>query len=290
MGELIKQLSCRFDCDYQYETAVSSGTQGQEIPQKTRETLCSTPLTKAPKIRKSKRKPNASVKTAAALPEAAKARKVAMERDCEEIAHFWEEEHRATMTYRKKEHILKMKPVLASPVPPVTACTEPVKLSTYDGKTKWEAYKTQFSILSEANGWTEGVKVCHLEASFRGEAAEVLQALPNTERLNLNSLCNALVLRFDQKYSKDYGRLQMKTGLQKIREILQEYASKIERLDNLAFSDHPVQVREKISLQYFVDALKKGEIQKAVRMADVQDLKSVLLYALKLEAVTQASH
>ncbi|GFS55672.1 uncharacterized protein TNCV_131811 [Trichonephila clavipes] len=69
--------------------------QGQEIPQKTRETLCSTPLTKAPKIKKSKRKPNASVKTA----EAANARKVAMERDYEQIAQFREEEHRATMTY-----------------------------------------------------------------------------------------------------------------------------------------------------------------------------------------------
>ncbi|GFU56045.1 hypothetical protein TNCV_3405101 [Trichonephila clavipes] len=80
MGALIEPLPCRFDCDYkhEYDTAVSSGTQGgesivvqvdgnmftlddhpldetvtveqdQEIPQKARETLCSTPLTKAPK-------------------------------------------------------------------------------------------------------------------------------------------------------------------------------------------------------------------------------------------------
>ncbi|GFX98617.1 hypothetical protein TNCV_1501951 [Trichonephila clavipes] len=33
----------------------------------------------------------------------------------------------------------------------------------------------------------------------------------------------------------------------------------------------------------------EGEIQKAVRMADIEDIKSALLYALKLEAVTQAS-
>ncbi|GFU16563.1 retrovirus-related Pol polyprotein from transposon 412 [Trichonephila clavipes] len=48
-------------------------------------------------------------------------------------------------------------------------------------------------------------------------------------------------------------------------------------------------MREIISLQYFVDGLKEGEIQKAVRMADVQDLTSTLLYALNLEATTQAS-
>ncbi|GFY15088.1 uncharacterized protein TNCV_4493411 [Trichonephila clavipes] len=41
--------------------------------------------------------------------------------------------------------------------------------------------------------------------------------------------------------------------------------------------------------KYFVDGLKYGEIQKAVRLADVQDLKSALLYALQLQAATQAS-
>ncbi|GFX47917.1 uncharacterized protein TNCV_4792961 [Trichonephila clavipes] len=84
---------------------------------------------------------------------------------------------------------------------------------------------------------TEGVKACQLAASLRGEAAEVLQDLPDTERLNLNSLCSVLDLRFGQKYSKDYARLQMKTRLQKTSESLQEYTSKTERLANLAFSD-----------------------------------------------------
>ncbi|GFS83438.1 uncharacterized protein TNCV_513941 [Trichonephila clavipes] len=97
---------------------------------------------------------------------------------------------------------------------------------------------------NKTNGWTERAKACQLAASLRGEAAEVLQTLPDTERLNLNSLYNALDLRFGQIYSKDY---------------------------------------------YFVDGLKDGEIQMAVRMADVKGLKSALLYALKVEAATQAS-
>ncbi|GFX60240.1 uncharacterized protein TNCV_4534001 [Trichonephila clavipes] len=82
----------------------------------------------------------------------------------------------------------------------------------------------------------------------------------------------------------------MKTRLQKTEESLQEYASEVERLGNLAFFDHPATVRDGISLQYFVDGLKDGEIQNAVRMADVQDHKSALLYALKLEAAIQTSH
>ncbi|GFT41568.1 uncharacterized protein TNCV_1964811 [Trichonephila clavipes] len=106
------------------------------------------------------------------------------------------------------------KPVLASPVP-VTAFTWPVELSTYDGKAKWEVYKTQLSIISEGNGWTEGVKACQLAASIRGEAAKILHILPDTERPNLKPLYNALNLRFGKKYSKDYTRLQMKTRLQR---------------------------------------------------------------------------
>ncbi|GFW88863.1 uncharacterized protein TNCV_2682971 [Trichonephila clavipes] len=124
----------------------------------------------------------------------------------------------------------------ASPVP-LNASPMSVKLSIYDRKTNLEVYKTQFSIISEANGWTERIKACQLAASLRGEAAEILQTLPDTERLNLNSLYNALDLWFGQKYSKEYARLQMKTRPQKTGESLQEYASEVERLANLDFSD-----------------------------------------------------
>ncbi|GFU56950.1 hypothetical protein TNCV_1194671 [Trichonephila clavipes] len=51
----------------------------------------------------------------------------------------------------------------------------------YVGNTKWEVYKIQFSLISAANRWTEGSKVCQLAASLRGEAAEILQTLPDTE-------------------------------------------------------------------------------------------------------------
>ncbi|GFS73484.1 uncharacterized protein TNCV_1101881 [Trichonephila clavipes] len=86
-----------------------------------------------------------------------------------------------------------------------------------------------------------GESTCQL-APFLREAAEILQTLPDTDRLNVNSLYKALDLRFSQKYSKDYARLQMKTRLQKTGESLQEYASEVERLANLAFSDHPATV------------------------------------------------
>ncbi|GFX02267.1 uncharacterized protein TNCV_138431 [Trichonephila clavipes] len=133
----------------------------------------------------------------------------------------------------------KSVPVAAFPEPvltfqvPLNAFRGLMKLSTYDGTMNWDIYKTQFSIFSEANLWTERGKACQLAASLRGEAAEVLQNLPATVRLNLNSLYNALHLRFSQKYSKDYARLQMKTRLQKTRKRLQQYASSNYARNNL---------------------------------------------------------
>ncbi|GFT23546.1 uncharacterized protein TNCV_3510511 [Trichonephila clavipes] len=162
-------------------------------------------------------------------------------------------------------------------------------LYTYDGKTNWDMYKIQFGIISETNRWTEGVKSCQLVASLRGEAAEVLQILTNTELLNLYSLYNALDLRFGQKFSKDYARLLMKTRHRKPEESLQEYAFEIQRFTTLAFSDFSGNVPEMIYLEYFVDGLMDEEIQMTVRMADVKDPKSVLLYDLKVEVATQAS-
>ncbi|GFU29207.1 uncharacterized protein TNCV_278201 [Trichonephila clavipes] len=159
-------------------------------------------------------------------------------------------------------------PVLASPVP-VTAFTCPVKLSTYDGKTNWEVYKTQFSIISEANGWTEGVKACPLVASFRRETAEILQTLPDPERMNLNSLYNGLDLRFSQKYSKDYAHLQR---LQKTGESLQKYASEVERLANLAFFDHPATW---MTVYFWVPGLINSP-QSHIMMSVMQDLTSLV--------------
>ncbi|GFV25640.1 retrovirus-related Pol polyprotein from transposon 412 [Trichonephila clavipes] len=45
----------------------------------------------------------------------------------------------------------------------------------------------------------------------------------------------------------------------------------------------------KTNWEYFVDGLKERGKQKAVRMADVQDLKSALFYFLKVEAANEAS-
>ncbi|GFX67008.1 gag-Pol polyprotein [Trichonephila clavipes] len=91
-----------------------------------------------------------------------------------------------------------------------------IKLSTYDGKSSWQVYKTQFSIVADANQWDSQTKACQLAASLRADAADILQTLPETQRLDFDALVNALELRFGEKCVKDYSRLQLKSRQQKV--------------------------------------------------------------------------
>ncbi|GFU65448.1 uncharacterized protein TNCV_633711 [Trichonephila clavipes] len=98
-----------------------------------------------------------------------------------------------------------------------------IKLSTYDGKSSWQVYKTQFSIVADANQWDSQTKACQLAASLRADAADILQTLPETQRLDFDALVNALELRFGEKCVKDYSRLQLKSRQQKVSETLQNW-------------------------------------------------------------------
>ncbi|GFS99793.1 retrovirus-related Pol polyprotein from transposon 412 [Trichonephila clavipes] len=164
-----------------------------------------------------------------------------------------------------------------------------IKLSTYDGKFSWHLYKTQFSIVADANQWDSQTKACQLAASLRADAADILQTLPETQRLDFDALVNALELRFGEKCVKDYSRLQLKSRQQKVSETLQELAMDVERLSHLAFSDCPTEVREVLALQHFIDGVRDAEIQKALQMADLKDLKGALVFAMKFEAAQQAT-
>ncbi|GFX41979.1 hypothetical protein TNCV_4515871 [Trichonephila clavipes] len=163
-----------------------------------------------------------------------------------------------------------------------------IKLSTYDGKSSWQVYKTQFSVVADANQWDSQTKACQLAASLRADAADILQTLPETQRLDFDALVNALELRFGEKCVKDYSRLQLKSRQQKVSETLQELATDVERLSHLAFSDCPTEVKV-LALQHFIDGVRDPEIQKALRMADLKDLKGALVFAMKFEAAQQAT-
>ncbi|GFY21663.1 CCHC-type domain-containing protein [Trichonephila clavipes] len=147
-------------------------------------------------------------------------------------------------------------PVLASPVP-VPASPISVKLSTYDGKTNWEVYKTQFPKPMDGMKGSKHVSQQHpLEPEIlQGIRTSADENKTPENRRKLSGIC------LQSRKAPQLGFLRLPSNCER---------------NNL--------------FQYFVDGLKEGEIQKAVRMANVQDLKSALLYALKVEATNEASY
>ncbi|GFS59369.1 gag-Pol polyprotein [Trichonephila clavipes] len=89
---------------------------------------------------------------------------------------------------------------------------------------------------------TPHTKACQLAASLRADAADILQTLPETQRLDFDALVNALELRFGEKCVKDYSRLQLKSRQQKVSKRSRTGDGRREA-SHLAFSDCPTEVR-----------------------------------------------
>ncbi|GBN22573.1 hypothetical protein AVEN_56246-1 [Araneus ventricosus] len=53
---------------------------------------------------------------------------------------------------------------------------------------------------------------------------------------------------------------------------------------NLAYTERPLDVRESLTIKFFVDAIRDGDTQVSTRLMDFADLKSALAYSMKYEA------
>ncbi|GBO45911.1 hypothetical protein AVEN_124626-1 [Araneus ventricosus] len=173
--------------------------------------------------------------------------------------------------------------------PDLTYSRSTVKSLTFDGQTSWTVFKTQFDVVSSANGWNNFVEVSQLVTSLRGSAAEVLQGIPSDMLTDLTTIENALEARFGDSHLTQFYRTELKTRRQKPGESLQVLATDVERLMSLAYAEYPQDVRDSLAAQYFVDAIRDEDTQHATRLMDAKDLKSALAYSMKYEAAKTVS-
>ncbi|GBN20335.1 hypothetical protein AVEN_131316-1 [Araneus ventricosus] len=72
-------------------------------------------------------------------------------------------------------------------------------------------------------------------------------------------------------------------------ESLQVLAADVERLMNMAYVECPLDVRESLAAQYFVDAIRNEGTQHSTMLMDAKDLKSALSYSMKYQAARTVS-
>ncbi|GBM93808.1 hypothetical protein AVEN_18092-1 [Araneus ventricosus] len=184
---------------------------------------------------------------------------------------------------------LEIRPFSFSSSPEFMHSRPTIKSLTFDGQTSWTVFKTQFDVVSSTNGWTDFVKASQLVASLRGSAAEVLQGIPADKLTDLTTIEKALESRFGDSHLTQFYRTELKTRRQKPGESLQELAADVERLMSLAYAECPLDVRESLAAQYFVDAIRDEDTQHSTRLMDAKDLKSSLAYSMKYEAARTVS-
>ncbi|GBM45500.1 hypothetical protein AVEN_210231-1 [Araneus ventricosus] len=164
-----------------------------------------------------------------------------------------------------------------------------IKSLTFDGQTSWTVFKTQFDVVSSTNGWTDFVKASQLVASLRGSAAEGLQGILADKLTDLSTIEKALESRFGDSHLMQFYRTELKTRRQKPGESLQELAAGVERLMSLVYAECPLDVRESLAAQYFVDAIRDEDTQHSTRLMDAKELKSSLAYSMKYETARTVS-
>ena len=84
--------------------------------------------------------------------------------------------------------------------PDAVTVTNRVKPPTFDGKTSWPNYLKQFEAASKANGWTSKDKVVALTVAPRGDALNILQAIPEGEVDSYDHLVKRLDMRYGHEH------------------------------------------------------------------------------------------
>ena len=163
------------------------------------------------------------------------------------------------------------------------------KPTAFDGKTSWDAYKTQFKIVAEINGWESQEKAAFLAASLQGQALSVLNCLSDSSRRNYNALVQALDSRYGTLCQSELNRATLRNRIRRRDESLPELAGDIERLVRLAYPSGTPEMLEALAKDQFVDAVHDDDIRLRIAQSRPTTLRQALEIALELESFVLAN-
>ncbi len=159
----------------------------------------------------------------------------------------------------------------------------------YDGRTPWDAYRTQFEMLAQMNRWTEVEKATYLAVSLKGSALTILSNLPSDSCYEYATLVAAMEARFGNAHQAELHRMKLKGRRRRREEALPELAEDVERLVRLAYPRAAMSLQELLAKDHFIDALADEDMRLKVRQARPRGLREALQAALELESYQLAS-
>ncbi|CAG2212114.1 unnamed protein product [Mytilus edulis] len=163
-----------------------------------------------------------------------------------------------------------------------------IKPSKYDGLTPWMDYLSHFEMCALVNMWSEHQKGLYLAVSLIGQAQSVLGDLPKEKRQIFTDLVFALEERFAPSSQTELYRVQFKERRQKASETLPELGQSVRRLSNLAYPTAPLELRDTLAKEQFLDALVDSEMRLRIKQSRPKGLNDTIRLAVELEAYNKA--
>ena len=153
---------------------------------------------------------------------------------------------------------------------------------TFNGTGDVELFIRQFTDVAAASEWPRDIALLQLRNSLRDKAVDCGRAC------DLDAVTEALRMRFGTSASEAQALLA--NVRRDSRTSLQEYASHVSRLVNLANPELPAEYRQTLTLRTFKSTLSHVGLQRHLLVANVQTLEEAVRVGSEyLQIGTQAT-
>ena len=159
-----------------------------------------------------------------------------------------------------------------------------VQPDRFDESVGWQDYITHFELCAEINEWSDVKKATHLAVSLQGPALELLSDMPRDMQHSYLQLAQNLSARFGLQGRTDLFRTQLKSCVRRSGESLPELSQAITRLVLRAYPQATVELRDLMTMDYFIDALQDGDIRLRLKQGKPTSITKAVNMAIELEA------
>ena len=154
----------------------------------------------------------------------------------------------------------------------------------YDGSGSWLDFITQFETVAELNLWDGEEMAKFLAVSLRGRAREAYTDLPPECRRDFHQLTRTLAKRFGLEGRAELHLAELRARTRQKGETLRELCQAVRRLVGQAYPDLPLDARERLACNHFMDMLEDTEMRYQIFQGRPSNLDEALARALEIEA------
>lgn len=158
-----------------------------------------------------------------------------------------------------------------------------ITLEKFDGTTPLDVFLDQFETVAEYNDWSSKDKAVHLKTSLKGGAAQLVSSLCPGSR-NYKEMIEALKRSYAASGQESVYTAELRTLRRRRGEPLNSLYQNVARLMGLAFPGGASLMRDRLGVEYFLDALDDESLRFRVCERSPNDLESAYYIALNLEA------